>query len=414
LPHFQVTGGLGVHCRGLLHALLAVSPHDQFVVLAPAEPATLFPLAGRDDTANALLADPRVQWVPLDWPHGASLADPLDPVLATPLAQLSSPPDVLLCSYYVGMANPPCPQVVVFHDAGFLENPEGFGGVAERRRAAIEAMRPALHRMMCVSGDSRERVCRLLPFDVSQADVVWHSLPDGPQALRDAVRPGSETAILAGVNESPAEWGTYFFSPVGAGTGFNRRRKNLPLAVRAIRQLNRPDVRLIVATTGILNDRMLDDLLPAEERNHGAIHGAIWTSADGQIRLLPNLAREPFLAALAHASGMVYPSRYEGFGLPTIEAMALGVPVLACRATSLTEVVGDAGLLVDPDDPAALAVAMARVIDDAALRQQLIAAGHQRLPRFTPERMGQAARQALLRVGGRSSSDIEPARSHQR
>jgi glycosyltransferase involved in cell wall biosynthesis len=86
---------------------------------------------------------------------------------------------------------------------------------------------------------------------------------------------------------------------------------------------------------------------------------------------------------LAGAAVFAYPSRYEGFGLPPLEAMAAGVPVVASSAGALPEVLGDAALLVNPDDPDALGDALARVIGDARLAATLVERGRRRVARFT-------------------------------
>jgi glycosyltransferase involved in cell wall biosynthesis len=83
------------------------------------------------------------------------------------------------------------------------------------------------------------------------------------------------------------------------------------------------------------------------------------------------------------AEVFAFPSRYEGFGLPPLEAMACGVPVVSSNAASLPEVIGDAGLLVPPDDPDALAAALRRVLSDADLRAELRARGWRQAARFT-------------------------------
>jgi glycosyltransferase involved in cell wall biosynthesis len=83
------------------------------------------------------------------------------------------------------------------------------------------------------------------------------------------------------------------------------------------------------------------------------------------------------------ASVFVFPSLYEGFGLPPLEAMALGAPVITSNVSSLPEVVGDAALLIDPMDPGAIADAMARVLGDAVLREDLIRRGHARVACFS-------------------------------
>jgi glycosyltransferase involved in cell wall biosynthesis len=95
---------------------------------------------------------------------------------------------------------------------------------------------------------------------------------------------------------------------------------------------------------------------------------------------------------MAGAEVFVYPSLYEGFGLPPLEAMACGTPVIASTAASLPEIVGEAGLLVDPQDSAGLTQALERLLDDPALRARLRAQGLARARQFTWEA---AARQTL-------------------
>ena len=103
-------------------------------------------------------------------------------------------------------------------------------------------------------------------------------------------------------------------------------------------------------------------------------------------------------ALINGARGFVYPSLYEGFGLPVLEAMACGVPVLASNVSSLPEVIGNAGLLVDPCDVDAIAQGMVRLWDDAALRQDLSARGFNQAAGFSWERTASQTLKAY--VGG--------------
>ncbi|MFM7842108.1 MAG: glycosyltransferase family 4 protein, partial [Nitrospira sp.] len=94
----------------------------------------------------------------------------------------------------------------------------------------------------------------------------------------------------------------------------------------------------------------------------------------------------------SHAEVFVFPSLYEGFGLPVIEAMACGAPVITSDRTSLPEVAGDAALLVDPDNAEAVGDALVQLLRDASLRESLRQKGFARAKQFTWER---AARQTL-------------------
>jgi glycosyltransferase involved in cell wall biosynthesis len=96
----------------------------------------------------------------------------------------------------------------------------------------------------------------------------------------------------------------------------------------------------------------------------------------------------------------VYPSLYEGFGLPVLEAMACGTPVITSNRASLPEVAGDAALLVDPTQPKALAAAMASILSDSDLRQALRTKGLARAHTFTWDAVAQQTIAIYRAVGG--------------
>jgi glycosyltransferase involved in cell wall biosynthesis len=114
---------------------------------------------------------------------------------------------------------------------------------------------------------------------------------------------------------------------------------------------------------------------------------------------------ESTLSALYRLATMfVFPSLYEGFGLPPLEAMAAGAPVITSNVSSLPEVVGDAAVLIDPRDAASIATAMARVIGDEALRADLVRRGHERVKAFSWERSVSRVQQVYRELA-------EPARA---
>jgi alpha-1,3-rhamnosyl/mannosyltransferase len=400
VPQLGVSGGLGVYCRSLLDGLRGLAETDELYVFAPADPRRLFPKSGLDEGWRRAAADPKVRMVPVDWPADHPLSLTLDAVIGPAVS--AARPDIFHATYYSGLERPPCPQAVTFHDAGFLEFPAVFGETRRQRLETFERIRPAVSRLLCVSADARDRVCRLLPFDPARADFVHLPVSDDPADLAAAMRAESARTPLWAGGDSAADWGPYVFLPVGAATGFNRVRKNVPTAVRAFRRLAPAGIRLVIASTAILHDKLLHEVLPPEEIAAGTVVGEAWRSGDDAVRLVPDLERGRFLSAMAHARLVVYPSRYEGFGLPPVEAMALGVPVVAGRAASIPEVVGDAGLLVDPDDADGFAAAMGRVLAEPALAADLVARGRARAARFTVGHFGRGSRECYARaLGGR-------------
>ncbi|HZB46086.1 MAG TPA: glycosyltransferase, partial [Pyrinomonadaceae bacterium] len=110
-------------------------------------------------------------------------------------------------------------------------------------------------------------------------------------------------------------------------------------------------------------------------------------------------------ALYAGALGFVYPSYFEGFGLPPLEAMQCGTPVVVADRTSLPEVVGDAGLTFDPFDTAALASALARLVEDESLRARLRLRGLARAASFTWRETARRTLEVYQRAKGETMND---------
>jgi len=160
--------------------------------------------------------------------------------------------------------------------------------------------------------------------------------------------------------------------PYVLGLGRVEPRKDFPGLVRAFDELagSHPDLELVVAgPPGWDEDRLGQAVRASPYRDR--IRRLGWVDDAASL--------------IAGAQVFAYPSLYEGFGLPPLEAMALGVPVVATSAGAVPEVVGEAALLVAPGDTAALAGALERLLSDAAARAELVAAGERRAGLFTWE-----------------------------
>ncbi len=159
-------------------------------------------------------------------------------------------------------------------------------------------------------------------------------------------------------------------------------RKNVPTLLRAVWQLlecYKEDVRLVLAggKGWLFQDAfaMVEDL-----------------KLDSRVHFVGRVSSEDLLHLYNAAEMLAHPAFYEGFGLPPLEAMACGLPVVVANVASLPEVVGDAGLLIDPHDADELTVAMWRLLNDSDLREEMQRKGLRQAERFSWER---AARETV-------------------
>jgi glycosyltransferase involved in cell wall biosynthesis len=167
-------------------------------------------------------------------------------------------------------------------------------------------------------------------------------------------------------------------------------RRNLGVVVQALVAARRhfgsvPAASLVLA--GI--DRGVGDGLCAIAAAAGDADAVVRLGAVGEERLL---------SLYRYATALVYPSLYEGFGLPILEAMASGTPVIASKAASIPEVVGDAGLLLDPLDVAAWTDAIVTIVNDEHVRARMRAAGLARAAQFTWQRTARLTLDVYRRV----------------
>jgi glycosyltransferase involved in cell wall biosynthesis len=170
--------------------------------------------------------------------------------------------------------------------------------------------------------------------------------------------------------------------------GSNEPRKNLERLLRAFRTLKEsgkiPHRLAIVGPAGWKNEGMRRALVDLKLEREVVFTGYV---EDSDLNVLYN-----------GAALLVYPSLYEGFGLPPLEAMAAGCPVAVSRASSLPEVVGEAGLYFDPLNIEEMADVMRRIIESQGLRSDLVERGHAQAHRFTWESAASEARRVYARA----------------
>ena len=153
-------------------------------------------------------------------------------------------------------------------------------------------------------------------------------------------------------------------------------RRNLQTLVRALARL--PSVSAAIAPPLLV--------LAGTDRGERTNIEAEGRRANIQIQFAGTVEDDRLVSLYAGATAFVYPSRYEGFGLPLLEAMACGTPVIGARAGAIPEVVGDAGILVDPDDELEMATSISRLMNDTELAGRLRSAGRKRAMDYTWDR----------------------------
>lgn len=251
--------------------------------------------------------------------------------------------------------------VATIHDLAPLRFPERYSAQARvtLKRGALLAVREA-ERIICPSWATAVEVEALLDVDPARLRVVPHGVDLPPGAADDA----AAAAALAERGIGP---------PYMLWIGTQEQRKNVHAVLDAFARVagDHPELTLVLhGPRGWLGAEVAEGVT---RRGLG----------DRTVVSEGTLARRHLAALYARARLFVFPSLYEGFGLPVLEAMVCGTPVVTSNQSALPECVGDAGLLVDPLDHDALAGAVARVLDDDALAKELSDAGRYRASTFT-------------------------------
>lgn len=259
--------------------------------------------------------------------------------------------------------------VITVHDLNFLYYPQYL--TADARRYYNDQIAWAVAHADAILADShatRRDLERLLRVDPARVTVTH-------LAAETYFRPLSQEEIAPVLARYGLEPGYLLF------VGTWEPRKNLPGLLEALAQLHaRGEKRALVIAgrPGWLYDEIFTRVK--------TLHLEPW------VRFIEQPSGADLVALYNAALLLAMPSFYEGFGLPALEALQCGTPVVVADRASLPEVVGEAGLLIDPDDPATIADACWRIIDDAALRARLQEAARDQVRAFTWE---ETARQTL-------------------
>jgi glycosyltransferase involved in cell wall biosynthesis len=328
-------------------------------------------------------ADEQLRLCYTRWPTHRPLVRILWEQLVQPMALRQAGIDLLHAMAFVGPLATSCPFVVTIYDLSFLHYPDAFRSWNRwylSRFTTLSARRA--RRVIAISENTKRDVVNMLGVPSESVDVVYCGVDK-------TFRPLPPAAVTGFRRERALPDHFILF------LGTLEPRKNVQMLIRAYAQWRKtePTIPQLVVAGG--KGWYYDQIFAEVER----------LGLTGEVIFPGYVAQEDLPLWYNAADLFVYPSRFEGFGLPVLEAMACGTPVVTTNAASLPEVAGGAALLVSPHDEVQLIAAMRRALCDKTLREEMKTKGRTQAATFTWEstarRTADVYKRALTSGGAR-------------
>ncbi|HEX6573624.1 MAG TPA: glycosyltransferase family 1 protein [Gemmatimonadaceae bacterium] len=342
-----VVGGTETYARSLIKAFSRQDDDNEYSIFLNRESADLDVTPAENFSRVICPVNATNRAVRYGWEQGAM-----------PLQLRKAKPDVVHSLGYVIPLAARGPQVVTVHDVNYLGHKgwrTGIGRTAFRFFAERTVRRA--DRIIAVSHFSRDEIVKHMKVDAGKIAVV-HSAgreapPRGPRIASDAVRNIPRPYIMA-------------FSALSA-------HKNIPRLIAAFEKIS----------SVVPHDLVLVGHMPVKTAARAEIESA---GSTGRVHFTGYIPEADVAALLSNASIFAFPSLYEGFGLPLLDAQNAGVPVVCSSAGSLPEIAGDSAILFDPHSEEDIAKALKRGLLDTDLRRRLVEKGHENARRFSWDR----------------------------
>ncbi|NJN55659.1 MAG: glycosyltransferase family 4 protein [Anaerolineae bacterium] len=358
-------GGIGRYTRELVQALTAVDAQNDYHFFAAKTP-TASPVPDPIPQAHNVqlhVAPFDERWLYRLWYR---LRLPLAVQRFTGPLDLFHSPDFVLPPVHGRI-----PTLLTVHDLSFVHYPETFPArlVAYLNRVVPWSIRRATH-ILADSQATKDDLTAVWQVAPQKITVLYSGVHERFHPVADQQK---QTAVRHQYNLGSA--------PYILAVGTVQPRKNYQLLIRAFQPIAQAQPHNLVITGG--KGWLMEEMM-AEVGRQGL---------DGRVQFAGFVADEDLPTLYSAADLFVFPSLYEGFGLPLLEAMGCGVPVITSNTSSLPEVAGQAAVLLSPHDQEAWTAAMARLLADSLERTQLVAAGFRQVRHFSWEQSAHQLRQ---------------------
>lgn len=378
--------GAGNYIIQLIRALVALETEHQLVIFA--QPG------GRKLIGE--LPPQRARWITV--PNLSPAVRLVWEQTLLPVLVKQSRVDLLHSLHYTSPLALPCPSVVTFHDMTFFLFPELH--THSKRLFFPLAIRQSARRaaaLIAVSESTRRDTIRILGVDPERIFTTplgisqdFHPIAGETIVSPKLVSPESSFANISRLEEGRRQFHLpeHFILYVG----LIEPRKNVPLLIQAYARLTDTEKvppLVLVGRPGWMYEQVFQLVEQLKLKDRVIFQGYV---SPQNLPIVYNLAQF-----------FVYPSTYEGFGFPPLEAMACGTPVITTAVSAMLDNVGEAGLLIPPRDVDALSQAMQMLLESNALRIQLSQAGRQRAAEFTWQRTAMETMKVYQMVGKRTS-----------
>jgi len=340
----QISGG-GIYLKSLIEAIARLDTENSYCLYLNQPKSEFFPKYGANFTTKILRA-------PYGWTQ-----------FRLPISLFSDKPDIYFSyHHWLPLVTPKCKKIVTIHDLAFLNYPEYFGkGIANYLKYSTRNAIQKADKIITISQYSKNDIIVNYNVNEEKICVIYH----GYDRIFDIQRnPETSRRILNKYNISHE----YLFF-----LGDLHLRKNPIRSIDAFQQFkgkHQTDHKLVIAgRSDYLADRIF-----AHANNNKIKEHVVFTGYIDRNDL-------PYL--MSSATALLFPSLFEGFGIPLLEAMASSTPIITSNITSMPEIVGDAGILIDPYDANSIEAAIEEIVFDRSKREYLIAAGLKRANNFS-------------------------------